>query len=41
MFDSESTAPPESLPRLVLADDHPMILDAMTRLLGSRNAIVG
>lgn len=41
MFDSETTAPPESLPRLVLADDHPMILDALTRLLGSRNAIVG
>lgn len=41
MFDSETTSPPASLPRVVLADDHPMILDALTRLLGSRNAIVG
>lgn len=41
MFDSETPRLAESLPRLLLADDHPMILDALTRLLGSRNAIVG
>lgn len=41
MFDCESTPLPGPLARILLADDHPMILDALSSLLGDRYALVG
>lgn len=41
MLQEDSSAHPSPRPRILLADDHPMILEALTRLLEPKMEIVG
>lgn len=41
MSQQDSSAPPSSKPRILIADDHPMIFEALTRLLEPKMEIVG